>query len=87
MKRKATSFEGMSTQPFPKEVSEILEAPINEDDIEVKPDGLLYLPEIKYRRILNKAFGPGGWGLAPRTETNVGDKIVSREWALICLGR
>ena len=74
-------------QPFAKEVSEILEAPINEQDIEVKPDGLLYLPEIKYRRILNKAFGPGGWGLAPRTETNVTDKIVRREWALICLGR
>lgn len=83
----ASSFEGMSMQPFAKEVSQILEAPINEDDIEIKPDGLLYLPEIKYRRILNKAFGPGGWGLAPRTETNVTDKIVSREWALICLGR
>jgi len=23
-------------------------------------DGMIYLPEIKYRRILNKAFGPGG---------------------------
>jgi hypothetical protein len=50
-------------------------------------DGLIYLPEIKYRRILNKAFGPGGWGLAPRTETNVGPRIVSREYALVCLGR
>src|SRR5579863_8750280 len=39
-------------------------------------DGMIYLPEIKYRRILNKAFGPGGWGLAPRSETNVGPKIV-----------
>jgi hypothetical protein len=48
---------------------------------------MLYLPEIKYRRILNKAFGPGGWGLAPRSETNVGPKIVSREYALVCLGR
>ncbi len=27
--------------------------------------GLIYLPEIKYRRILNTAFGPGGWGLMP----------------------
>jgi hypothetical protein len=50
-------------------------------------DGLIYLPEIKYRRILNKAFGPGAWGLAPRTETNVGPKIVSREYALVCQGR
>lgn len=51
------------------------------------PDGLLYLPEIKYRRTLNAAFGPGGWGLAPRGETNVGPRIVSREWGLVCLGR
>lgn len=50
-------------------------------------DGLVYLPEIKYRRVLNKAFGPGGWGLAPRSETNVGPKVVSREYALVCLGR
>jgi hypothetical protein len=52
-----------------------------------RPDGLLYLPEIKYRRTLNAAFGPGGWGLAPRGETNVGPRIVSREWGLVCLGR
>jgi hypothetical protein len=51
------------------------------------PDGLIYLPEIKYRRVLNKAFGPGGWGLAPRSETNVGPKVVSREYALVCQGR
>jgi Mitochondrial genome maintenance MGM101 len=56
-------------------------------DIVLDSDGLAYLPEIKYRRILNKAFGPGGWGLAPRSETNVGPKIVSREYALVCQGR
>lgn len=50
-------------------------------------DGLLYLPEIKYRRTLNAAFGPGGWGLAPRGETHVDKRIVSREWGLVCLGR
>jgi hypothetical protein len=50
-------------------------------------DGIIYLPEIKYRRILNRAFGPGGWGLAPRGETNIGAKTVSREYALVCLGR
>ncbi|KAI0254803.1 mitochondrial genome maintenance MGM101 [Lactifluus subvellereus] len=81
------SYHGLSTQPFPPEVAEILQAAIDPLDIEVKPDGMIYLPEIKYRRILNKAFGPGGWGLAPRSETNVGPKIVSREYALVCLGR
>jgi len=81
------SYYGLSVEAFPREIAEILLAPIDHLDIEIKPDGLLYLPEIKYRRILNKAFGPGAWGLAPRTETNVGPKIVSREYALVCQGR
>ncbi len=55
--------------------------------IRIPTDGLIYLPEIKYRRILNRAFGPGAWGLAPRSETNVSAKIVSREYALVCQGR
>jgi hypothetical protein len=53
----------------------------------MKPDGLIYLPEIKYRRILNKAFGPGGWGLVPRGPHTVNKKNISREYALFCLGR
>ncbi|CAL1700275.1 unnamed protein product [Somion occarium] len=81
------SYSGLSQQAFPKEVVDVLLAPIDPLDVEIKPDGLLYLPEIKYRRVLNKAFGPGGWGLAPRSETNVGPKVVSREYALVCLGR
>ncbi|KAI0774553.1 mitochondrial genome maintenance MGM101 [Fomes fomentarius] len=81
------SYFGLSTQPFPKEAAEVLMQPVDAQDVEIKPDGLIYLPEIKYRRALNKAFGPGGWGLAPRSETNVGPKVVSREYALVCLGR
>jgi hypothetical protein len=81
------SFHGLSSEAFSPEARESLLAPINPDDIEVKPDGIVYLPEIKYRRILNKAFGPGGWGLAPRGETLVTSKAVTREYALVALGR
>ena len=81
------SFHGLGTAPFPREVADILLAPLNNEDIEIKPDGLLYLPEIKYRRILNRSFGPGGWGLAPRTETLITPKQISREYALVCHGR
>ncbi|EGO02351.1 hypothetical protein SERLA73DRAFT_49865 [Serpula lacrymans var. lacrymans S7.3] len=81
------SYYGLSTQAFSKEIAEVLLAPIDALDVEMKPDGLIYLPEIKYRRVLNKAFGPGAWGLAPRSETNVGPKVVSREYALVCQGR
>lgn len=39
------------------EISNVLMAPIDPKDVEIKPDGLIYLPEIRYRRILNRAFG------------------------------
>jgi hypothetical protein len=81
------SFHGLSATPFSKEAADVLLAPIEDNDVEVKPDGLLYLPEIKYRRILNRAFGPGGWGLAPRGETLVTPKSVTREYGLVVQGR
>ncbi|EME41923.1 hypothetical protein DOTSEDRAFT_74088 [Dothistroma septosporum NZE10] len=81
------SFHGLSSAPFTKEQSDILQQPLAFNDIEIKPDGIVYLPEIKYRRILNKAFGPGGWGLAPRGETIVTGKIVTREYGLVAGGR
>jgi hypothetical protein len=81
------SYHGLSSTPFTAEQSAILQAELDPEDIEIKPDGILYLPEIKYRRILNKAFGPGGWGLAPRGETIVTGKLVTREYGLVCGGR
>lgn len=81
------SYHGLSSSPFSPEQAEILQAPLDYDDIEIKPDGIVYLPEIKYRRRLNRAFGPGGWGLAPRGETIVTAKVVTREYGLVCGGR
>jgi len=83
----SSSFYGLSNAPFDKSVADVLQDAIAQHDVEIKPDGLLFLPEIKYRRILNRAFGPGGWGLAPRGETIVTDKAVTREYALVCHGR
>ncbi len=83
----AKSYHGLSVEPFAKEISDVLLGSLGVEDVEIKPDGILYLPEIKYRRILNKAFGPGGWGLAPRGETTVTSKLVTREYALVCHGR
>lgn len=81
------SYHGLSSTPFTSEQANILQQEIKADDIEIKPDGIIYLPEIKYRRILNRAFGPGGWGLAPRGETIVTGKLVTREYGLVCGGR
>lgn len=81
------SFHGLSAEPFPKEAADILLAETAPEEVEIKPDGIVYLPEIKYRRILNKAFGPGGWGLVPRSESIVTPRTVTREYALVCHGR
>ncbi|KAG5937785.1 hypothetical protein E4U59_004186 [Claviceps monticola] len=81
------SFYGISTKPVSKEQYKNLVAPLDVADIEVKPDGILYLPEIKYRRKLNETFGPMGWGLIPKGEAVVGSSIVTREYALIIDGR
>ncbi|KAJ1678635.1 hypothetical protein EV182_003649, partial [Spiromyces aspiralis] len=82
-----TSFHGVGGQAFSQRIIDILLAPVNEADIEIKPDGLIYLPEIKYRRILNRSFGPGAWGLVPRGPHSVTGNTLSREYALFCLSR
>lgn len=83
----STSFAGLGVKPFSDRAIEVLTDPLKAEDIEITPDGLLFLPEIKYRRILNRAFGPGGWGLAPRSKTEIAARTVTREYGLICMGR
>ncbi|KJZ78571.1 hypothetical protein HIM_01962 [Hirsutella minnesotensis 3608] len=83
----ANSFYGVSTQPVTEDQFKVLMEPIDVKDIEVKSDGIIYLPEIKYRRRLNEAFGPMGWGLIPKGEPVAGASIVTREYALIIGGR
>lgn len=81
------SYQGLGLHPFPLDTAQILTEKVSSKDIEIKPEGLIYLPEIKYRRILNRAFGPGGWGLAPRSETIITPKMITREYALVAHGR
>ena len=86
------SFHGLGVAPFSKEAQRVLAGRIPDDDIEITPDGLLYLPEIKYRRILNRAFGAGAWGMAPRSETLISKGkyaggLLTREYGLVVHGR
>ncbi|KAL6067991.1 Mitochondrial genome maintenance protein MGM101 [Balamuthia mandrillaris] len=86
------SYDGIAAKPFPPDVADVLLEEIHPSWVEIKPDGTIYLPEIFYRRILNTAFGPGGWALMPRQAPEVHEatgsqKLVTREYALYCLGR
>lgn len=59
-------FEGIASAPFSEKVQAILAAPIDPEMVEIRPDGIVYLPAHGYRRRLFEAFGAGGWALAPR---------------------
>lgn len=80
------SYKGLATKPVTREQFIVLARPTEVEDIEVKPDGIIYMPEIKYRRRLNEVFGPMGWGIVPRGEPVIGKEIVTREYALIVNG-
>ncbi|KAL6936924.1 hypothetical protein ACO0OL_001475 [Hanseniaspora opuntiae] len=78
------SYSGISDHDISAEQCEILSQPVDPNDIEIKNENLLYLPEIKYRRILSLAFGPGKWALVPRSDHFlVGAKTIARTYALI----
>lgn len=78
------SYSGIADLDISAEQCEILSQPVDPNDIEIKNENLLYLPEIKYRRILSLAFGPGKWALVPRSDHFlVGAKTIARTYALI----
>ncbi len=52
------------TIAFTKKQQDILFAPIPEEEVEIRPDGLIYLPWVGYVRRLRDAFG-GQWSIIP----------------------
>lgn len=79
-------YTGIAAEPFTKEQAETLMERIPDEDIEIRPDGLIYLPEIRYRRVLNRTFGPGAWALLPRS-IDVRDGMLYYRGALFVHGR
>jgi hypothetical protein len=80
-------YSGLAKERFSADATTILSAPLNQEIVEIRPDGIIYLPEIEYRGILLRAFGPGGWALVPRGDYRVQNGVVFREYALFCQGR
>jgi hypothetical protein len=82
-------YAGASVQPFDERACGILTAKIPDADIDILPTGELYVSQVRYRRILNDAFGVGGWALIPRGDLrlNPADKYMYQKWALYAHGR
>ena len=62
---------------------EILYAPVTEQDVEIRPDGLIYLPWMEYVTRLRNAFGIQ-WAIIPQgMPTSEGDYILWPFWLVI----
>src|SRR6185503_2397356 len=80
-------FAGAGLAAFPDSARTVLSEPVNEDDVEIREDGVVYMSGTFYRRQLTRAFGQGGWALLPRSRPIAADGIVVWHGALVCLGR
>jgi hypothetical protein len=79
-------YQGISTLNIDEKKSSLLDIEVNPNDVEIRPDGLIYVPEIKFRRVLNKTFGPGSWSIFPR-KIGVSNNILFFKGALFINGK
>jgi len=80
-------FTGLSLRAVNESQAAILNEPAKPEEVEVRPDGQIYFPEMKYRIRLNRAFGMAGWGLRPLGDPVIRDGLVMQTWALYASGR
>jgi len=63
------SYHGLSTQPFPPEVADVLQAPIDPLDIEIKP-GLFFSEDIVTAASTDETFFSRRHDLSPRNQVS-----------------
>jgi hypothetical protein len=64
---------------------DILFAPVDESLVEIRPDGLIYLPWMEYVRRLREAFGIG-WALIPQGMPKIKDTYITWGFWLVIRG-
>jgi len=83
---KIEPYQGIATLEFTEEQKKVLAKEIKDDDVELRPDGLIYYPEIRYRKLLNEVFGPGKWAIQPRG-IEIHENIMCYKGALYINGK
>lgn len=80
-------FEGTAVAPFPDEARAVLAERVDPRDVEIRPDGIVYMSGVWYRRQLTRAFGAGAWSIVPRGPARTMGDLIVYHGALIILGR
>ena len=79
------TYSGISTAPITPEENKKLLAPVDPEIVQIRPDGLVYVPGVYYRRRLSEIFGAGNWALRPLGVQVVND-IINYRGALYIRG-
>ena len=68
-----------------KKQRDVLFAPVKEEDVEIRPDGLIYLPWMEYVTRLQQAFD-ASWCILPTENPKLEGNLIVREYCLIVKG-
>ena len=80
-------FDGIASAAFPGPALAVFSEPVKEDEVEIRFDGIPFLPGVWYRRQLTRAVGAGAWALAPRGPSRSMGNAKTYHGALYILGR
>lgn len=82
----ASAYVGASTLAVSREQEDILDAAIPPEEVDIRPDGLIYVSHEFVRRILNKAFGRLQWALVPGSPLVADGNEIYQRWVLMIQG-
>lgn len=60
------NINSVGTLQLDENAQNVLAEPLNEADVKIRPDGLVYLPWTYYAKKLDRAFGKLQWGMVPQ---------------------
>lgn len=85
-------YQGAGTMELTAEQIELLTSELPPEDHDIKPTGEVFVPQVKYRSILNRVFGPGGWAMIPMSDPQSKQKpyntiLVVQKWHLVAQGK
>jgi hypothetical protein len=79
-------YHGIASGSFSDDAKKVLAEDVIKADVQIRPDGIIYLPGVQFRNRLNNAFGPGAWAIYPLRQFMDALRIYY-EGALIVNGR
>lgn len=85
--KESDPYAGIAAAPVTDEQKHILLEDIPDEALDVKPTGEVYASQVRYRNILNRAFGPMAWALRPMGPLQMKEGILYQEYALYVNGR